>query len=64
MDKSGNFKFYMHAGCANVTLMPYAIAQIRSVGCLKQVFGNPLRVRDMKVKVRRTWFPNNPRNDR
>jgi hypothetical protein len=23
-----------------------------------------LRVRDMKVKVRRAWIPNNPRNDR
>jgi hypothetical protein len=43
MDKSGNFKFYMHVGCTNVTLMPYSILQIRGVDCLKQVFGNPLK---------------------
>jgi hypothetical protein len=43
IDKSGNFKFYMHAGCSNVTLMPYALAQIRAVACLKHAFGNPLR---------------------
>ena len=43
IDRSGNFKFYMHAGCGNVTLMPYAIAQIGAVGCLRRVSGNPLR---------------------
>jgi hypothetical protein len=43
IDKSGNFKFYMHAGCSNVALMPYAIAQISAVACLRDVFGNPLR---------------------
>jgi hypothetical protein len=43
IDKTGNFKFYVHAGYANAILMPYAIAQIRAVSCLKQVFGNPLR---------------------
>jgi hypothetical protein len=43
IDKFGNFKFYMHVGCSNVTLMPYAIAQIHSVACLRKVSGNPLR---------------------
>jgi hypothetical protein len=43
VDKSGNFKFYMHVDCTNVTLMPYSILQILAADCLKQVFGNPLR---------------------
>lgn len=43
IDKSGNFKFYMHVGCGNVTLMPYAVAQIHAVACLRRVSGNPLR---------------------
>jgi len=43
IDASGNFKFYMHGGCGNVTLMPYAIAQIHAVACLRKVSGNPLR---------------------
>jgi hypothetical protein len=42
IDRSGNFKFYAHAGCRNLTLMPEAIAQINDAACLKQVFGNPL----------------------
>ncbi len=46
IDKSGHFKFYMHAGCTNVTLMPYAIAQIYATACLKGVTGNPLRRSD------------------
>jgi hypothetical protein len=43
IDKHGNFKFYMHAGCANLTLLPYAIGQIRAAGCLKEAPVNPLR---------------------
>lgn len=43
VDTWGNFKFYMHAGCANVKLMPYAIAQVHAMGCLKMVNGNPLK---------------------
>jgi len=43
IDNSGNFKFYMHVGCSNVALIPYAIAQIGAAACLKEVFGNPLR---------------------
>lgn len=42
IDKAGNFKFYMHSGCVNATLLPYAIGQIRAAGCLRKASGNPL----------------------
>jgi hypothetical protein len=43
IDKHGNFKFYMHSGCVNATLLPYAIGQIRAAGCLEKVSDNPLK---------------------
>jgi hypothetical protein len=43
VDRAGNFKFYVHAGCANVALMPFAIGQLNSLSCLIPVGGNPLR---------------------
>lgn len=43
IDKPGNFKFYMHKGCANAMLLPYAIGQIRAAGSLKNALVNPLR---------------------
>lgn len=43
IDKAGNFKFYMHGGCANAGLLPYAIGQIRAAGCFKRALGNPLK---------------------
>jgi hypothetical protein len=42
IDKYGNFKFYMHAGCSNVTLLPYVVGQIRVAGCLGAVSKNPI----------------------
>jgi hypothetical protein len=47
LDKAGNFKFYMHVGCGNVHLMAYLISQISSMGCLRQVLGNPLKKVDV-----------------
>ncbi len=43
LDRPGNFKFYMHMGCANATLLPYAIGQIHAAACLKKAPGNPLK---------------------
>jgi hypothetical protein len=43
IDKHGNFKFYMHTGCVNATLLPYAIGQIQAAGCLEKVSDNPLK---------------------
>ena len=42
IDKWGNFKFYVHTGCNNVLLLPYAIGQIRAVLPFRQALGNPL----------------------
>jgi hypothetical protein len=42
IDKWGNLKFYVHTGCSNVLLLPYAVGQIRAVLPFKQAFGNPL----------------------
>ncbi len=47
IDKWGNFKFYAHAGCKNISLIPYIVSQVRSVSPFKQAVGNPLwRVQD------------------
>jgi hypothetical protein len=43
IDQPGNFKFYMHTGCANATLLPYAIGQIHTAKCLKNASSNPLK---------------------
>lgn len=43
VNKAGNFKFYMHTGCVNATLLPYAIGQIRAAECFKRASGNPLK---------------------
>ena len=42
VDKYGNFKFYMHAGCTNATLLPYAIGQIAAAKCLIGALKNPI----------------------
>ncbi len=42
VDEYGNFRFYAHLGCTNIRLVPYAIGQLRTVGCLRKVPANPL----------------------
>jgi hypothetical protein len=42
IDGYGNFRFYAHLDCANVRLIPYAIGQLRSIGCLRRMNMNPL----------------------
>ena len=42
LDKHGNFKFYAHAGCTNLALLPEAISELHSLNCMDNATANPL----------------------
>jgi hypothetical protein len=42
VDGHGNFKFYAHAACSNIGLLPYTIGQLRALACLRKITTNPL----------------------
>lgn len=42
VDDYGNFRFYVHVGCANLRLLPFALGHLHMVGCLHKVLGDPL----------------------
>jgi hypothetical protein len=42
IDAFGNFKFYVHIGCCNIPLIPYALGLLYSLKCLQKTSGNPL----------------------
>jgi hypothetical protein len=47
LDKHGNFRFYAHVGCTNLALLPEAMSELDSLGCLHKATANPLdRVND------------------
>ncbi|HEX2827403.1 MAG TPA: hypothetical protein VHP37_13725 [Burkholderiales bacterium] len=39
--RDGHFKFYAHVGCSNLRLIPYALGQLKSLGCFEKVYSNP-----------------------
>lgn len=42
VDSYGNYRFYAHVGCSNLRLLPYALGQLRLLGCLRKASANPL----------------------